>query len=103
MKRFLTVLTIAVLTACATPGMTPGSESPVQQTITATTNSYNGLDVGILSATAAVKSGALKGNDAANVYRGLVAAKAALDPVLLALRNAQAAAVAASAASGATK
>lgn len=100
---FLTTLVLAcVLAACGVFGPVNGEKpapSAAQQAINSTTFSYNALDAAIVQADAAVKAGTLKGQDARNVVKGLTDAKTALDPVLIALRSANAAAVAAAAAS----
>lgn len=98
MQGFLAcAVSLALLWGCAatTAGGTPPTAA--QQAITATANSYSALDVGILSATDAVRNGTLKGDDAANAYRAMVAAQKALNLALTSLRNAQAAAVASAA------
>jgi hypothetical protein len=74
--------------------------TPTQQAINAGTTSYQTLDQAILAADAAVKAGALKGQDARNALAGFTAAKAGLDTGLAALRSANAAAAAASATGG---
>lgn len=84
---------------CTTPPAGSAPVSAAQQAIEATTTSYKALDLAIVSATSAVQSGALKGQDATNAYQGMVKAKAALDVALVALRSAQAAANASAAAS----
>lgn len=103
MKGFLAcAFSVALIAGCAST--TPGGPAPTatQQAITATTTSYNGVDVAINAATAAVRNGTLKGADATRVFQGLTAATANLDTVLVGLRNAQALA-AAGAASAAGK
>lgn len=109
MKKLLSLLaTVALgvvlcygLFGCQTPPAGSAPVSAAQQAIEATTTSYKALDLAIVSATAAVQSGALKGQDATNAYQGMVKAKAALDLVLVGLRSAQAAAVASAAAASA--
>jgi len=89
-------LALSILTACAAPNFDGTPASPAQQAITAGTNSYKALDAAILAADAAVKNGSLKGQDARNALTGFTQAKAGLDVGLVALRNANAAAAAAS-------
>lgn len=91
-------LSVALMGCAATPAGGP-PPTVAQQAITATTNSYDALDLGIINATAAVRSGTLKGQDATNAYKAMVAAQQALSIALVSLRNAQAAANAAAAAS----
>lgn len=72
MKRltlFIAALALSLLTACATP---PVGDAR-QQTVDATTKSAATLNATITTARSAVQSGALKGQDAANVLKALEA------------------------------
>lgn len=64
MKRLFLILATALLTACATP-----SGDPRQQAIDATYKSAATLDAAVSATRAAVKSGALKGQDAENALK----------------------------------
>lgn len=88
--KFIYLLILAVLTACASPGAVPSTD-PQQQTINLTYQSYTALRGAIQAADAAVLAGKLKGQDAQNVLAGLKAAKAGLDATLIALPPAGAA------------
>lgn len=101
MKRLSAFLCMLLLAACASTTGGGPAPSAAQQAITSTTVSYNALDAAILAADAAVKSGALKGQDARNTLDGLTKAKSGLDLALVTLRSANAAAAAAAAASSA--
>jgi hypothetical protein len=90
----------ALAIGCTTTTTGGAALTPTQQAINAGTTSYQTLDQAILAADAAVKAGALKGQDARNALTGFTAAKAGLDTGLAALRSANAAAAAASATGG---
>lgn len=98
MKQFflglLTAAIVIIVGACGTPPTTnpDGTQvTTVQRAIDTTTVSYNALDAAIVQATAAVKQGTLKGQDARNALDGFTKAKTGLDLALVTLRAAQAA------------
>lgn len=97
--RTLALALVVALCGCATPPAGSPPLTAAQQAISSTATSYSALDAGIVATDAAVRAGTLKGQDARNAVKGLTDAKAALDVALVALRAANAAAVA-SAASG---
>lgn len=96
-RFFSTLLAVAAvcfaasaMTACAsTPPGGTAAGPPVtaqQQAINSATVSYQALDAAIIAADAAVKAGALKGQDARNALAGFVTAKAGLDAALAVLK-----------------
>jgi ABC-type Zn uptake system ZnuABC Zn-binding protein ZnuA len=84
-------LVLAFAVGCSTVPSTDPNANPQQAAITATTTSYQALDQAILAATAAVKSGALKPDDARKAMAAFQTAKTGLDAALVSLRASQAA------------
>lgn len=68
MRKFLMIMALAVLTACAT------STDPMQQFINEATQATKLVDQVVLASDAAVKAGVLKGQDAANTLAAVTAA-----------------------------
>lgn len=89
MKIYLSTLALAAALSCAVVGCQTApatAAAPQQQAINAAQASYATLDQAILAADAAVKTGALKGQDASYALAGFLAAKAGLDTALAALK-----------------
>ena len=82
--KFLYLLLVSFLVACATPAGGPSTD-PQQQVIDLTFQSYTALRAAIQAADAAVLAGKLKGQDAQNVLAGLKSAELGLDATLAAL------------------